>query len=142
MEILVESLLFDFPVLEFAVSGSQCADYGLLLGQRPVPALCPATGDVDHDAGDAYSRRQRIAVAVGDVLSLPGGGCDHLPALDQTEIRQQQVVNGSVPTCLRYRNALLNRLLCVAKVPDVDKKIISPVFGTFLFSGRGVSLRT
>lgn len=31
MEILVESLLFDFPVLEFAVSGSQCADYGLLL---------------------------------------------------------------------------------------------------------------
>lgn len=69
-------------------------------------------------------------------------GCDHLPALDQTEIRQQQVVNGPVPTCLRYRNALLNRLLCVAKVPDVDKKIISPVFGTFLFSGRGVSLRT
>ena len=123
------------------------------------------------NALDAYSRRQRIrrihlfdllprpdrgasgdaarcgnvdrgAVAVGDVLSLPGGGCDHLPALDQTEIRQQQVVNGPVPTCLRYRNALLNRLLCVAKVPDVDKKIISPVFGTLLFSGRGVSLRT
>ena len=144
MEILVESLLFDFPVLEFAVSGSQCADYGLLLGQRPVPALCPATGDVDHDAGDAYSRRQRIrrihlfdllprpdrgasgdaarcgnvdrgAVAVGDVLSLPGGGCDHLPALDQTEIRQQQVVNGPVPTCLRYRNALLNRLFMCCK---------------------------